>query len=156
MVYALQHGYFLVNIRDSHDRKSPLIVASRWGVEALVKALLLWKADISLQDIHGNSALAFAAQYGHLRIVKMLCNARGGEVMLEVPNSMGLLPLHRAAMYGHTEIAAFLLQKGGDMYRPDRIGRNPLDYATLYDHTATKSLFELWAEKLANTVSGGN
>jgi hypothetical protein len=154
VLYALAHGYFLINIRDHHDRKTPLIVASRWGVSPLVKALLLRKADVTLQDVHGNSAIAFAAQYGHLAIVQMLYGAREGETMLEVSNSMDLTPLHRSAMYGHQKTAAFLLEKGCDMYRLDRVGRNALDYARLYNCTETIVLLEAWAEKLSNMVSG--
>ena len=64
-------GYFLVNIRDHHDQKTPLLVSSRWGENQLVKALLLRKADVLAQDMHGNSALAFASQYGHIDICKV-------------------------------------------------------------------------------------
>ena len=151
---AFAHGYFLVDIR-SRDLKTPLIVASRWGVTTLVKALILRKADVTLQDDKGNSAIAYASQYGHLQIVKMLHNARDGETMLEVPNSMGLIPLHRASMYNHSETAAFLLREGSNMHRKDKVGRNSLDYARLYNCTETVTLLEDWAQKLSNMVSGG-
>ena len=72
---------------------------------------------------------------GNLAIVQMLYGAREGETMLEVSNSMDLTPLHRSAMYGHQKTAAFLLEKGCDMYRLDRVGRNALDYARLYNCT---------------------
>jgi ankyrin repeat protein len=54
------------------------MVASRWGEGPLVKALLLRKADVLAQDMHGNSSLAFAAQYGHLNIVTMLLGVKNG------------------------------------------------------------------------------
>ena len=71
ILQGLAQGYFLVNIRDHHDQKTPLLVSSRWGENQLVKALLLRKADVLAQDMHGNSALAFASQYGHIDICKV-------------------------------------------------------------------------------------
>lgn len=155
MVYALSHGYFHVDIRDPHDQKTPLIVASRWGDVPLVKALLLRKADATLKDYQGNTALAYACQYGYLKIVQMLYGSREGETTLDLKNSMGLTPLIRAAMYNNKDIVIFLLKKGANMHKLDYARRNALDYARLYSCVETEVILSDWDTKLSNIVSGG-
>ncbi len=156
MLKALASGFFLVDIRDRHDRKTPLIVSARWGDAGLVKALLLRKASVTAQDAQGNSPLAYAAQYGHRAIVQQLVeDKRGGKSMLAVPNSTGLLPLHRAAMYDHAEVCAYLLSEGADFFARDSARRTALDWARLYKHAATLRVLEDWEEQLGNIVSGG-
>lgn len=54
---GLAQGFFLVNVQDAHDGKTPLIIASRWGEEQLVKALILRKADPTIVDNFGKSII---------------------------------------------------------------------------------------------------
>ena len=153
---GLSQGYFLVNVRDSHDRKTPLIIASRWGEGPLCKSLLLRKADVSAVDMHGNSSLAFASQYGHLNIVQQLIGVKnGGKEMINVLNNTMLSPLHRAAMYNHADVIQWLLKEGGDARAKDAAHRTPLDYARLYSHHKGTAVLEEWEVMLDKVVAGG-
>jgi len=156
VIKGLTQGFFLINVRDKHDRKSPLIVASRWGEEPLVKALLLRKADVTALDMHGNSSLGYACQYGHIGIVKQLLAVKnGGKEMLAVGNKMLFLPLHRAAMYNHTGVIELLLKQGGAGSRTlDAANRTPLEWARLYKHTESIALLEEWEVLLSKVVKG--
>jgi len=156
VIKGLTQGFFLVNVRDPHCRSTPLIVASRWGEGPLVKALLMRKADVSAMDMHGNSSLAFAAQYGHLNIITMLLNVKnGGKEMMNVSNKMNVTPLHRAAMYNNKEVVEMLLRDGADAVVKDRANRTALEYARLYKHEEVTSVLEHWEVMLSQVVSGG-
>jgi len=156
VIKGLAHGFFLANVRDHHDQKTPLIIASRWGETPLVRALLLRKADVMAQDMHGNSSLSFACQYGHLEIVRMLLGVKlGGKEMIHVCNKVNLSPLHRAAIYNHREVINLLLQEGASSDSKDNAHRTPLDYARLYKHPEATSMLEQWETMLSAVVKGG-
>ena len=52
--------------------RSPLVLASATGNEAMVRLLLKKKIDIDAQDEEGNTALFHAGKHGHLKVVKLL------------------------------------------------------------------------------------
>lgn len=64
--------------------------------------------------------------------------ARGADV--NAANNRGWTPLHAAAVRGHAEVAACLLQSGADVTRRNRAGRTPLQEAILNGRTAVAEL----------------
>ena len=75
------------------------------------------RKDVSLQPgcvycagSHGDAPLLVAARYGHLDIIKTLCEVYGAP--LETANYDGKRPLHEAAQNGHAECARYLLTRG--------------------------------------------
>lgn len=139
MLHALKNGYYKTNIQHEKTGETPLIIASQWGEDAIVKLLLIRRCKVDLPDNHGNTALAKAAMYNQLSICKLLLEA-GADV--NITNDMDVSAAHRAAMYGHTNVLKLLIDEYNALYRPrDRANRQCLDYVQLYGHEeATKYL----------------
>lgn len=83
-----------------------------------------------------------AAAAGDTRAVKALLEGgflrRRADVNERDPNAF--TPLHWAAMNGHTQTCALLLDRGADPDTRGRAGRTPLDMAVFYGHTDTADL----------------
>ena len=60
------------NVVDSDEHFSPLMHAAAEGNLDVVKILLEWKADPTLQDVDGDDAASFARQGGHLEVANYL------------------------------------------------------------------------------------
>ena len=67
--------------------------------------------DVNHQDEHGNSLLVLAAQTGNKRTCKLLLR-RGADVLRV--NLQGNSVLHYCFEYHFTELADYLMSKGGD------------------------------------------
>jgi ankyrin repeat protein len=140
MLHALKNGYYKTNVQHKKTGETPLIIASQWGEEAIVKLLLVRRCKVDLADKHGNTALAKAAMYNQLNICKRLLKA-GADV--DITNDMGVSAAHRAAMYGHTEILKLLIDEYHAKYRPrDKANRQCLDYVKLYKHAEALKYLE--------------
>ena len=63
------------NVRHSLSCKTPLMEAAQSGNTALVQALLEKKADLTLKDAQGKTALDFAREYDRRKIVSLLKQA---------------------------------------------------------------------------------
>ncbi|KAI9228380.1 MAG: ankyrin repeat-containing domain protein, partial [Piptocephalis tieghemiana] len=67
----LQRFPQLLEAKDRSGR-TPLLVASRYGHEGLVEALLALDALVDAVDVEGNTALHYASAWGHLPIIRLL------------------------------------------------------------------------------------
>jgi beta-lactamase regulating signal transducer with metallopeptidase domain len=79
----------------------------------------------------GETALHFAATYGHLRVAMALMEMGADPNATDVA---GRTPLHEAACYGHRDIARILLQAGADEGARDDDQETPLHEAATYGH----------------------
>ncbi len=81
--------------------------AAEAGDTSRVKALLAMNRNLRNQkDENDNMPIHLAASIGHWETVNALCQ---GMAIIDHENNFGLLPLHCAALAGHTNIAAALL-----------------------------------------------
>lgn len=78
--------------------------AAQEGTIKTVKYLLNKKLTVNAQDANGNTPLHYAAQEGHIEIVRLLL-AHGAE---HLPNKHHNLAYDIAQMKGHTEVASIL------------------------------------------------
>lgn len=62
---------------------------------------------------HGDVPLLVAARYGHLDVIRTLCEVYDSP--LEMANDDGKRPLHEAAQNGHAECARYLLSRGASV-----------------------------------------
>ena len=59
---------------------------------------------------------------------------------MNAKDTRGRTPLYHAAIYGHTEVAEFLIAKSADVNAKNKGGRTPLDSAIAFKHTETADL----------------
>lgn len=78
--------------------------------------------------------LSEAAQTGNLATVRRLLD--GARDFANLPDEGGYTPLHYAAYFGHTELAAYLLEIGADPLSPslDPLRNTPLHAAASSGH----------------------
>jgi len=125
---------------------SSLIVASYFGLKAVVKLLLEKGADVGCKDIeYGRAPLLWAAENGHEAVVKLLLE-KGADVECK-DTRYGQTPLSWAAERGHEAVMKLLLEKGADGECKDRHNLTPLWWAAGYGHEA---VVKLLLEKGAN------
>ena len=101
----------------------------------------------SKDEFHGQTPLHYAAQNGHLKIVKHLSTLVKEK---NPPDSNGATPLHLAAMFGHLEIVTFLHQNTKDK-TPKWNGKTPTDLAAKWGHLeVVKYLVEEFQNEVKN------
>ena len=106
---------------------SEFIAACDGGDAATVRRLLQAGADPNEVD-QGFPAIAGAAQYGHVNVVRVLVEA-GAKLEATSPN--GVTALMYAAMYGKADCAEALLEWGADKDAADEYGDTALHRAAI-------------------------
>lgn len=114
-----------VDTRD-HDnmRTTPLMYAARAGRVENVRFLLQENRSIpAFKDRLGYAAIHYAAEYGHIDVVKLLLDS-GVKVAVPGPDRKTLL--HIAAAKGNFELVQFLVENGAKVLARDKFKRTPL------------------------------
>jgi ankyrin repeat protein/serine/threonine protein kinase len=102
--------------RDANGaRYSPLIVAARNEMKAVVRLLLRKGANIGAQDAYGNTALHHAIQRGDKEMVMLLVDSTAD---IESKNDMGQGALHLSAI-NMPAFLAYLKRRGADIESRD-------------------------------------
>src|SRR5207248_11753137 len=108
-----------------------LHIASRYRLRSILLAILknLDEADITInsKDNNGRMPLLYAAERGHVDVVKLLLAQ--SDVDVELKDYLGWTALHWAAAKGHEPVMKALLEKGADIDPKDKAGGTPLIYA---------------------------
>lgn len=112
------------------------------GHEELVNILLKARANVSLQNSDGYTALHLAAIGGYDKIVTILLNAQAN---IASQSKYGETALHLAARGGHEKVVKILLKAHGDVFKKDRFGTTARDLARKYKHENVAQIL-LWAE----------
>jgi cytohesin len=110
------------------DGMTALHYAAKGGDKDVAAFLLSKGAQANTRDEAGSTALMVACETGNLEVVEMLFDATQGQGLEEQDND-GCTALHKAAIGGHNEVAAFLLSKGADTSSRDVFGRTPFLFA---------------------------
>jgi hypothetical protein len=148
-------GVLDVSSRDEKGR-TPLHVASQFGVLSSVLSLLSSGADVRAVDCESHSSLMLACDRGHVAVVRELLLALDGDigphplgfttmhvaaqlglvdvmarcvssgVSVDVRTSSGLTPLHVSAQSGSESSVRWLLQSGARPWLLDGLGRSAL------------------------------
>ena len=113
----------LANLGPGGD--APLHEAFRESSWRFGQGLAQLGADWALQNLRGENAL-------HIAFSKLSCpqdlaaELAGKSHLLHVPDMDGMLPIHRAALFGRREYAFLLAKSGSPADLPDRSGLTPL------------------------------
>jgi ankyrin repeat protein len=81
-------------------------------------------------DIYGDSALAYAAKFGHTHMIPWLCQ----HLPVNHTSNVGHTPFLQACREGHLMTAKKLYEHGADIRLTDSLGRSPLFHAVNGDH----------------------
>lgn len=98
-----------------------------WSGQAKVVEYLCKKADVGAAAMDDMGAIHFAAQKGHLDVVRMLVTSG---VSVKSINRKGMTALHYAAQGSHIELAKYLIKKGSNVNAKNKAGKTPVDLAT--------------------------
>lgn len=124
-----------------------------WGTPTLLKECLAAQLDVNVSDADGNyllhavvskllvrkqvRGLDLCLRYHSQRADKQFLLATVATLLekhsadVNACNLLGQTPLHLAVMFGHTEIASYLLRRGANPNIQDVFGYLPLHYACL-------------------------
>eukprot|EP00798_Chlamydomonas_sp_ICE-L_P002065 gene2065-18249_t len=101
---------------------TPLLIASRYGHEAVVNTLLAADASHDEGDIDGNLPIHIAATYGHLPVVSMLIESGGLVVALLINRKLSVADTH-------VEVARRLLEANADVHALSGAFRSTMEFA---------------------------
>jgi len=97
-------------------------------LEPIVSLLDIKKWDLNATDLHGSTALTWAARKGHDGDVKVLLEQVG--LHPDIANNEGSTPLSWASQSGHCEIVTMLLEQNNvNPDTADHRGQTPLSFA---------------------------
>jgi ankyrin repeat protein len=122
-----------VNVRDTANGVTPLIVASCAGHVQVVKELVEHGAEIEAKTIDGYTALHFACAQGHPAVVKEL---RDHGANIEAKENHGSTPLHWACSKGDLAIVKVLVIGGANILTANNDGHLPIDHAVSRGNSA--------------------
>lgn len=107
-----------------------------FGMQTLTQDLINTQLELDATDREKRSPLSWAAENGHVEIVRLLLST--GRVNPDLPDWHNRTPLSWAAEQGHHLVAELLLENGHiDVNSPERNGGfTPLSYAAENGHEA--------------------
>lgn len=115
-----------LNIRD-HAGRTPLMLAARLNLPAIIDKLLNAGADVSLTQADRGTALHEAVMSGGFEAVKVLGNKYADLNKLLISNGDSLL--HLAIYTKNKDICEWLIKNGLDKNMKNHEGKTPLDLA---------------------------
>lgn len=136
----IENGANVNNTNGDSWADTPLMTASRLGLDNVVRILLTRNADINAVDINGNTALHTAALNSQLSVVKLLLEKNPN---LDIQNKVGNTALHLAVISGNIDIVGELVLKGAKTKIRNNDGKYPKDIARANNSAA---IFEVLRE----------
>lgn len=105
-----------------------LLVSTLCRQEKVFEYLLHKGADVTIQNVYGETPLFYAARTGNMMMVKALL-ARNAKV--NAPDDRGDTPLLEAVRFAYLEIVDLLIEHGAEINVVDSFGVTPLHLAVL-------------------------
>ena len=136
----IENGANVNNTNGDSWADTPLMTASRLGLDNVVRILLTRNADINATDINGNTALHTAALNSQLSVIKLLLEKNPN---LDIQNKVGNTALHLAVISGNIDIVGELVLKGANARIRNNDRRYPIDIARANNSAA---IFEILRE----------
>ena len=136
----IENGANINNTNGDSWADTPLMTASRLGLDNVVRILLSRNADINAVDMNGNTALHTAALNSQLSVIKLLLEKNPN---LDIQNKVGNTALHLAVISGNIDIVGELVLKGANARIRNNDRRYPIDIARANNSAA---IFEILRE----------
>jgi ankyrin repeat protein len=129
---------------NSPESFTPLVVASYFGLIAVVHQLLETGTDAKAKGDDGQTPLHWASISGYDTVVQRLLEA-GADT--NEKDNYGQTPLHWASISGYDTVVQRLLEAGADTNEKDNYGQTPLHWASMNSHdTVVQRLLEAGAD----------
>lgn len=109
------------------EQNSALMLAFNIKEMGIFNDLLSAKANIAVKNDFGRTLLSVLAEEGEADLVKMIVDAKAGDI--DEPDNDGATPLMYAAEAGHVEIFKMLVAAGADFFRKDSNRKSVFAYA---------------------------
>ena len=100
--------------------------AGKWTVTRSTNAATPSLGEVPFANSQTNSTLSSAAAIGDILTVKKELNSGAN---IDYRNDDGLTSLHLASIYGHSEVAIYLIENGADLNQVDASGNTALHIA---------------------------
>lgn len=108
---------------EARDGQGPLHLATQWGQDAVLTALIEHGADINAQDAEGKTVVHHAIESGHQGIINMLLGCP--DINLQARDKTGLSPFSTAMTHKNNAAARVILElEPGAAEQPDSRGKN--------------------------------
>ncbi|XP_069471743.1 ankyrin and armadillo repeat-containing protein isoform X2 [Ambystoma mexicanum] len=121
-----------------------LHLAAQCGSLEVLSCLLILKANLTLTDKRGWTAMHFAAFYGNIPAIRAILRMDPTLLDMETDAAYRTTPVLLAATSGGLETFCFLLSLGANWEKVDSRGNNIVHLAVLYFHTQiVKYIIEL-------------
>ncbi|QYY82367.1 ankyrin repeat domain-containing protein [Pseudomonas germanica] len=117
---------------------TPVMIAVAQGHETAAHVLLEAGANPNVYNSHGRTPLMFASRYGNMSLVNTLLAAGADPNLKGHPESGG--PIMAAAAFGHSHVAARLVDVGADTAVCNRNGHSIVEVAEQAGHGETATL----------------
>ncbi|OQS03113.1 serine/threonine-protein kinase TNNI3K-like [Thraustotheca clavata] len=101
--------------------------------------LIASRADVNFKNECGRTPLHFAAQKGHVSLVKILIDAGAA---IDATDENKSTPLHFAVFYCSPDVVSLLIQARADVCKTDKAGKTPIDIACENHHSQIAKMLE--------------
>lgn len=137
--YFLQKRMIDVKEADPATKQTALHAAAMSGQEKVVELFLRFKAEVDAREKSERTPLYFAAEKGHLGVVKRLLSKEAG-ADVNALDRLNQTVLFKPAGKGHVEVVRYLLESGIDPRATDSCGRTALHFAACSAQPETTKL----------------
>ncbi|KAI3638057.1 hypothetical protein MIR68_003668 [Amoeboaphelidium protococcarum] len=118
-----------VNTKDDHDF-TPLMYAVKYQFKEVIQLLLERQADVSVQNIAGDTALHLACQNADIELTKIILDVPDQVAVLNIANDHGNTALHYACYRNDVKLVELLIKQYGALIGSvNKYGKIPLDFA---------------------------
>lgn len=140
----LLRGGVPVNLMDSKTSDTPLMMACRLNLPVIAKLCLDYGAKNDPHPDFGQTALHAAVSSKAFECCEVLMEASAPSgadaVISNLPDSMGLTPVHLSALMGQLNILELLIQHGGDISKRDAQGSTAIHCCVSKGHESALAL----------------
>jgi ankyrin repeat protein len=132
LTIACQQGLPGIDIPVENSGKTPLMLAVEFGQDAIVQLLFDAGADVSCQDVQGNTVFHSALKRPDNKILELLCKLTRGRTAINIPNANGKTPLMLALEARKYATVQVLLATDADASCKDLAGDTVFHSAVKY------------------------
>ena len=114
---------------EDEDGHRVMMLAAKAGRSDIFLHLIDHGIDLNKTNVHKRTALHYASEYGHLKMVELLLRKGAG---IDVEDENGYTPLTLAAKTGRSDILLHFINHGVDLNKTNVYKRTALHYASEY------------------------